>query len=105
MVVPRRADTPVKELMGIVLTDEYKAFYALEHNNKIKDFIMTNQEKTEYVKQQILAKIAEKISADRTDELTGTSHSSGSIRSTHSNSNRVGTKSHNSSSHGAIRRH
>lgn len=91
--------------MGIVLTDEYKAFYALEHNNKIKDFIMTNQEKTEYVKQQILAKIAEKISAAHADELSGTSHSSGSTRSTHSNSNRVGTKSHNSSSHGAVRRH
>lgn len=66
---------------------------------------MNKVEQTEQMKQQILAKIAEKISADRADELTGTSHSSGSTRSTHSNSNRSGTKSHNSSSHGAVRRH
>lgn len=66
---------------------------------------MNKIEQTEQIKQQILAKIAEKISTAHADELSGTSHSSGSTRSTHSNSNRVGTKSHNSSSHGAVRRH
>lgn len=66
---------------------------------------MNKQKFAENAKQKILKKIAEKIYSVNTDEVSGASHSSGSVRSTHSNSNRVGTKSHNSSSHGAIRRH